>query len=137
MTRVVEYVYTGEMTIDEHNLDGFMLAAEVFQIKGVSMGVPIPKDKNLAIPGHVQRRQQSPNSSGSPSGSSSSSDSSDDNKEDFEDHKEANETKTFNPYRNQSKKGSTTVSSRSSGNTSQNSEVKFACCFCQNSFKAK
>lgn len=40
LRRIVEYIYIGELTIDEESLDGFMFAAELFQIKGVLVGTP-------------------------------------------------------------------------------------------------
>lgn len=40
LRKIVEYIYIGELTIDEESLDGFMFAAELFQIKGVLVGTP-------------------------------------------------------------------------------------------------
>lgn len=41
LKKVIEYIYTGELTISEDDLDDFMVAADTLRIQNISMGLPI------------------------------------------------------------------------------------------------
>lgn len=45
LSKLVEFIYKGELTIEQEELDGFMLAVDTLQVKGFGLGSPVEAEK--------------------------------------------------------------------------------------------
>lgn len=81
LLKIVEYIYSGELTIAEENLDGFMFAAKILQIKGALIGTPFNPPLNNQNNEKKKDPKESKNTSSSEDSRSTSSSSTDSEEE--------------------------------------------------------
>lgn len=138
LLNAVTFMYKGSLTIAEENLDGFMQAAKVLQIKSIAPGYPIIPDPKIVAPDHSGHNSTSASSSSTSASSSSSSESESDR---------SVGTSTVKPIptacqsSKETKKRSATKSmgsqpKKSTSSASPKSSV-FRCVFCSKQFKTR